>query len=83
MLQLWTIVLGTVTQYSYLFVISPFAHKKVHPFGNSLAFSIIPPPRAPPSPLTKVNLWGEVRGWTGVYLMEKASEKQVSLDFCP
>ena len=42
-----------------------------------------PPPRAPPSPLTKVNLWGEVRGWTGVYLMEKASEKQVSLDFCP
>ena len=35
MLQLWTIVLGTVTQYSYLSVISPFPHKKVHLFSKS------------------------------------------------
>ena len=91
MLQLWTIVLGTVTQYSYLSVISPFPHKKVHLFSK--CSSVLNHPSPPPSPFTKVylrqnrtvcvNHWGEVRGRTGVYLMEKASEKQVSQDFCP
>ena len=91
MLQLWTIVLGTVTQYSYLSDISPFPHKKVHPLSK---FSwVLNHPSSPPSPFTKVylgknrtvrvNHWGEVRGRTGVYLMEKASEKQKSQDFCP
>lgn len=51
MLQLWTIVLGTVTQYSYMSVISPFPHKKVHPFWK---FSCVlnHPPLPPGASLT-------------------------------